>query len=109
MQALSTFAFCYYGNRVTKKPIELKESAYFSLWYMSTIEVQRGIKLMICYGQQEISLSGYGIIVCSLESFKSVTHILLKFYKDFVKLTFYEHSLQLINRVSSCFILLRST
>lgn len=67
------FVYCYFGNRVTDKPIQFAQSAYETPWYSLPVKRQRGICLMIVYGKYEIYYTGYGILTCSLETFGNVS------------------------------------
>lgn len=73
--SLSAFIYCYYGDRITRKPTHFIESVYDTPWYLLPAKHQRAIYTMIIYGQQEITYSGYGIIGCSLETFGQVISI----------------------------------
>lgn len=73
--SLSAFIYCYYGDRITRKPTHFIESVYDTPWYLLQAKHQRGIYTMIIYGQNEIIYSGYGVIDCSLETFGQVISI----------------------------------
>lgn len=70
---LLAFIYCYYGSRVTAKPIHFAKAVYEIPWYLLPMRRQNDIKMMIQYGKYEISYSGYGIIICSLETFRQVS------------------------------------
>lgn len=69
---LLIFVYCYYGNRVTVKPIQFAQAAYDTPWYVLSAQRQQFINMMIMYGQYELYYSGYGVVICSLEMFGKV-------------------------------------
>lgn len=66
------FVYCYYGNRVTSRPIQLAQSVYETPWYLLSVRRQKRINMMIRHGEYELYYSGYGIVTCSLETFRLV-------------------------------------
>lgn len=85
IQAISALILCYYGNRVTLKPLQLVDTVYNSCWYNWPTQQQHGLRMMIHFGRKELYFSGYGFVRCSLETFQI-----------------------LVNKVSSYFVILRS-
>lgn len=84
IQAIVCFIYCYFGNRITLKSVQIGEIAYDVEWYRLPPHIQRVIKLIILRSQREIHFSGFSVIVCSLEMYKKVMRvfdlIILKFH-----------------------------
>lgn len=73
------FAYCYLGNVVTAKCIEIGDAAYQSLWYRYPLFAQQYIIFVLRFTQRPFYFSGFGLMRCSLESFTSVIIIILLF------------------------------
>lgn len=73
MQATTSLIYCYIGHRISTKVSQLTYAGYSSLWYHAPVRALRGIRLLMFYGHQEIYFSGYGIIICYMETFQQVT------------------------------------
>lgn len=69
---LLAFTYCYYGSRITSKPIHFAQTAYETPWYLLPVERQKEISMLIIHGEYELYYSGYGIVTCSLETFRQV-------------------------------------
>lgn len=85
LQAMALLTFCYFGNRVTTKPMELIAAIYNSAWYEWPLKYRQELMMMVRYGRREFYFSAYGIIRCSLNTYQN-----------------------LMNKVGSYFIILRS-
>lgn len=68
----NVFTFCYFGNLVTNKLMEIDTTAYSLQWYEFPIKQQKYIILLMAQAQRPIVLSGYFRTSCSLERFKDV-------------------------------------
>lgn len=71
------FIYCYVGNIVTVKCFNVSLIAYQSLWYRYPTNLQFYVMQIIRFSQKPFYLSGYGVMRCSLESFTSVSLLLI--------------------------------
>lgn len=72
IQAITCFIYCYFGNRITSKSLQIGETAYAIEWYLLPPHIQKVIQLIILRSQCEIYFTGFSVIVCSLEMYKKV-------------------------------------
>lgn len=70
---LLAFVYCYYGSRVTYKPIHFAQSVYETPWYLLPVKRQKEMNMIILQGKYGLCYSGYGIVICSLETFSQVS------------------------------------
>lgn len=78
IQAITCLIYCYFGNRITSKSLQISETAYAMEWYCLPTRIQMAIKLIILRSQREIYFSGFSIIICSLEMYKKVKTFILQ-------------------------------
>lgn len=78
IQAITSLIYCYFGNRITSKSMQISETAYAMEWYRLPQHMQMVIKLIILRSHREIYISGFQVIVCSLEMFKKVKCFIFK-------------------------------
>ncbi|KAJ6640703.1 hypothetical protein Bhyg_05635 [Pseudolycoriella hygida] len=70
IQAITCLIYCYFGNRITSKSVQISNNAYFMEWHRLPMSQQMIVKLIILRSQREIYFSGWSIIRCSLEMYK---------------------------------------
>lgn len=85
MQLTTVFIFCYFCHRLTIKITKVGFAGYSSLWYHSPPRAVRAIRILMFYGQQEIYFSGYGLIICSMETFQNILQKVIALYVIFRK------------------------
>lgn len=69
---LSLFVLCWLGNLVTDYFEQIGNVVYQGAWPLYPIELRKKLPVIILIAQKPIYISGFGIIVCSLESYKVV-------------------------------------
>lgn len=67
------FAFCFLGDKITGKLIEINESIYASEWYTYPPKIQMFIVPVMRQSQRPFIVSGCSLVICSLQSFKGVS------------------------------------
>lgn len=87
--AAMVFIYCYYGENLTLKTLNIAVAAYNSKWYIATYRAMRGCRLLIFYSQQEIYFSGYGLIFCSMKTFYGVIGELINELAKFLTLNYF--------------------
>lgn len=70
---LMMFVFCYFGNIVTVEATEVAFYAYQSYWYEYPLRMQWYVIMIMQQSQKPFYLKGFGLITCSLESFRRVS------------------------------------
>lgn len=73
------FCFCYLGNRITTKQMEISEAIYDVPWYDFPMEIQKYIKPIMMRSQKPFILTGYSLTNLSLQSFKEVNGFHVKY------------------------------
>lgn len=72
IQAITSLIYCYFGNRISSKSVQISDAAYTMEWYNFHPQIQMVVKLIILRSQHEIYFTGCGVIICSLEMYKKV-------------------------------------
>lgn len=70
---LFMFIYCYCGNSITVNCEKIAYGASHSFWYEYPVKYQQYVKQIILRGQKPFYLTGYEIVKCSFETFKSVS------------------------------------
>lgn len=114
---LFMFIYCYCGNSITVNCGKITYAASQSCWYRYPVKYQHFIRHIIRRGQKPFYLTGYEIVKCSFETFRSVSLVLCvsKFVifqnvSSFFFYWFFRYfwSKQLLNFAASMFMLLRA-
>lgn len=66
------FSFCYLGDQMTSKALEVNESIYSCEWYTYPTKTKMLLILIMKRAQKPFVLSGYSLVDLSLKSFKEV-------------------------------------
>lgn len=75
IQAIICLIYCYFGNVISSKSMEISNTAYNIEWYHLHPKSQMIVKLIILRAHSEIHISGFSVIDCSLEVFRKVRDI----------------------------------
>lgn len=67
--------FCFFGDEVTNRFIEISDSIYDLNWYMLPIRERRLMSVMMLVTQKPVYLEGIANIQCTRENFKKVLKI----------------------------------
>lgn len=67
-----TFPYCYAATIAFDKIQSLNGSIFNTFWYKLPVKCQRHIVMMLMPAKYIRELSGYDLIVCSLETFRQV-------------------------------------
>lgn len=74
------FILCNFGQKLTNQFDELNDALYMCDWYSFPLENQRMLPTILIATQQSVALKGFGNILCSRETSKSVSVFNLKIY-----------------------------
>lgn len=66
------FTFCYFGDRLTTKALEVNDAIYDVPWWNFPLDKQKLIQPIMMRAQKPFILTGYSLTSLSLESFKEV-------------------------------------
>lgn len=66
------FSFCYLGDQMTSKALQVNESIYCSEWYNYSTNMQMLLIIIMKRSQKPYILNGYSLVYLSLKSFKEV-------------------------------------
>lgn len=80
------FAFCYLGQIITSKLPEVGAAMFGSKWYRFANKHHCHIEMIILRSQKMYILKGHGLLPCTLENFKEVTHHLSPLFVNFIQL-----------------------
>lgn len=67
-----TYPFCFHSTNAFESMISINQNVYNIVWYKLPVKYQHYIKLMLIPSEHIRELSGYGLINCSLETFRKV-------------------------------------
>ena len=74
----SVFIYCYFGNIVTTKYIDVADAAHFLDWYEYPARLQLYVQMIMWYAQTPALISAYTVMRCTLQSFSKVSHSAIK-------------------------------
>lgn len=69
---------CIFADNVKTRILEITNIVYNSEWNLLPVNMQKTILKIICYGQRPIKFTGFGIVICSMESLTKVKSIKLE-------------------------------
>lgn len=70
------FMYCYLGDEITSKSLQIADDIYGRIWYEYPVDSQKYMILMIMRAQRPFYFTGLtnSILNCSLETFKAVSN-----------------------------------
>lgn len=74
----SVFIYCYFGNIVMAKYIDVADAAHFLDWHEYPPRLQLYVLMVMWYSQTPANISAYTVMRCNLQSFSKVGHSAIK-------------------------------
>lgn len=74
----STYIHCFLSELVTRNLQDIGDIFYEFPWYRLPLKQQQLFMLPILRGQEEYRMTGLGMVECSLQTFSSVSHLIMK-------------------------------
>lgn len=69
---IPTYIYCWLSDNFTADLADIGETFYSSTWFKMPVKYQRLLIMPIMISQNEVRLSGFGMIDCSLNVFLAV-------------------------------------